>query len=100
MLDTDLTADDWAALVTQYKKRLQQHRGEPFPQDPHEQLWGAIGAVFRWWNKQRAITYRRLGATSPMLGHGRQRAVDGVRQYGRQFGDGCCVHAQSFDRRK
>src|SRR6202140_5392582 len=59
-LDTDLTADDWAELVKRYKKRLQQERGEPFPQDPHEQLWGAIGAVFGSWMTQRANTYRRL----------------------------------------
>ncbi len=59
-LDTDLTADDWAELVERYKKRLQQERGEPFPQDPHEQLWGAIGAVFGSWMNQRANTYRRL----------------------------------------
>ena len=59
-LDTDLTADDWAELVERYKKRLQEERGEPFPQDPHEQLWGAIGAVFGSWMNQRAITYRRL----------------------------------------
>src|SRR5450830_1447538 len=59
-LDTDLTADDWAELVEIYKKRLQQERGEPFPQDPHEQLWGAIGAVFGSWMNQRANTYRRL----------------------------------------
>ena len=59
-LDTDLTADDWAELVEQYKKRLQSERGEPFPQEPHAQLWGAIGAVFGSWMNQRAITYRRL----------------------------------------
>ncbi|HEX5212416.1 MAG TPA: pyruvate, phosphate dikinase, partial [Pseudolabrys sp.] len=59
-LDTDLTADDWAELVEQYKKRLKSERGEPFPQDPHEQLWGAIGAVFGSWMNQRANTYRRL----------------------------------------
>jgi pyruvate,orthophosphate dikinase len=59
-LDTDLSADDWAELVEQYKKRLQSERGEPFPQDPHQQLWGAIGAVFGSWMNQRAITYRRL----------------------------------------
>ncbi len=59
-LDTDLNADDWAALVERYKTRLLQERGEPFPQDPHEQLWGAVGAVFRSWMNQRAITYRRL----------------------------------------
>ena len=59
-LDTDLTADDWAELVERYKKRVQEERGEPFPQDPHEQLWGAIGAVFGSWMNQRANTYRRL----------------------------------------
>jgi pyruvate,orthophosphate dikinase len=59
-LDTELTADDWAELVELYKKRLQEQRGEPFPQDPHAQLWGAIGAVFGSWMNQRAITYRRL----------------------------------------
>src|SRR5664280_2421194 len=47
-------------LLDRYKKRLQQERGEPFPQDPHEQLWGAIGAVFGSWMNQRANTYRRL----------------------------------------
>jgi pyruvate,orthophosphate dikinase len=59
-LDTDMTADDWAELVERYKKRLQQERGQPFPQDPQEQLWGAIGAVFGSWMNQRANTYRRL----------------------------------------
>jgi pyruvate,orthophosphate dikinase len=59
-LDTELTADDWATLVGQYKKRVQDEKGEPFPQDPHAQLWGAIGAVFGSWMNQRAITYRRL----------------------------------------
>jgi pyruvate,orthophosphate dikinase len=59
-LDTDLDADDWAELVEQYKKRVQDELGKPFPQDPHEQLWGAIGAVFGSWMNQRAKTYRRL----------------------------------------
>jgi pyruvate,orthophosphate dikinase len=59
-LDTDLTADDWAELVKQYKKRVLEEKGEPFPQDPHAQLWGAIGAVFGSWMNQRAKTYRRL----------------------------------------
>ncbi|HEY7665459.1 MAG TPA: pyruvate, phosphate dikinase [Xanthobacteraceae bacterium] len=59
-LDTELTADDWVELVGRYKERLEEERGEPFPQDPHEQLWGAIGAVFGSWMNQRAITYRRL----------------------------------------
>jgi pyruvate,orthophosphate dikinase len=60
MLDTDLEADDWAEMVTRYKARVEEELGKPFPQDPHEQLWGAIGAVFGSWMNQRAITYRRL----------------------------------------
>ena len=45
-LDTDLSADDWADLVVRYKKRVKDELGQDFPQNPHEQLWGAIGAVF------------------------------------------------------
>jgi pyruvate,orthophosphate dikinase len=59
-LDTDLTADDWSDLVVKYKKRVKDELGEDFPQDPHAQLWGAIGAVFGSWMNQRANTYRRL----------------------------------------
>ncbi len=59
-LDTDLAADDWATLVERYKKRVKDELGQDFPQDPHEQLWGAIGAVFGSWMNQRAKTYRRL----------------------------------------
>ena len=59
-LDTDLDADDWEKVIVQYKKRVQEESGEPFPQDPNAQLWGAIGAVFGSWMNQRAITYRRL----------------------------------------
>jgi pyruvate,orthophosphate dikinase len=61
-LDTDLSADDWAAVIVRYKKRVEEESGKPFPQDPHAQLWGAIGAVFGSWMNQRAITYRRLHA--------------------------------------
>src|SRR5690348_7709149 len=59
-LDTDLTADDWKEVITGYKAIVQRELGKPFPQDPQEQLWGAIGAVFGSWMNQRAITYRRL----------------------------------------
>jgi pyruvate, orthophosphate dikinase len=59
-LDTDLSAEDWMALVQRYKERLAEEHDEPFPQDPHQQLWGAITAVFGSWMNQRAITYRRL----------------------------------------
>jgi pyruvate,orthophosphate dikinase len=61
-LDTDLTADDWKEVVGAYKAAVAEHHGQPFPQDTKEQLWGAIGAVFRSWNNARAITYRRLNA--------------------------------------
>ena len=59
-LDTDLSADDWAELVLRYKKRVKDELRQDFPQNPHQQLWGAIGAVFGSWMNQRAITYRKL----------------------------------------
>ncbi len=59
-LDTDLTAEDWRVVVDRYKQVVQDTLEAPFPQDPKEQLWGAIGAVFGSWMNQRAITYRRL----------------------------------------
>ena len=59
-LDTDLDAGDWEAVIVRYKERVEEESGKPFPQDPHAQLWGAIGAVFGSWMNQRAITYRRL----------------------------------------
>jgi pyruvate,orthophosphate dikinase len=59
-LDTDLSADDWVKLVARFQERIEEEHGEPFPQDPQQQLWGAIGAVFGSWMNQRAVTYRRL----------------------------------------
>ncbi len=59
-LDTDLKADDWKDVIRQYKKVVERELGKPFPQEPQEQLWGAIGAVFGSWMNQRAITYRKL----------------------------------------
>ncbi|MGQ3675941.1 pyruvate, phosphate dikinase [Xanthobacter sp. TB0139] len=59
-LDTELTADDWAYLIGKYKAKYEAELGKPFPQQPEEQLWGAIGAVFSSWMNNRAITYRRL----------------------------------------
>src|SRR5437763_4990036 len=53
-LDTDLSADDWVKLVALYKERVREEYGEPFPQDAHQQLWGAVGAVFSSWMNQRA----------------------------------------------
>ena len=59
-LDTELDADDLRELVAAYKAKVEEELGEPFPQEPRAQLWGAIGAVFGSWMNDRAITYRRL----------------------------------------
>ena len=59
-LDTELSADDWRQLVAEYKKLVAAEWGKPFPQDVHDQLWGAIGAVFGSWQSERAKVYRRL----------------------------------------
>lgn len=59
-LDTELTAEDWKAVIGLYKEKVKKELGHPFPQVVQDQLWGAIGAVFGSWMNQRAITYRRL----------------------------------------
>ncbi len=59
-LDTAITADEWQALIVRYKTLVEEHTGSAFPQDVKEQLWGAVGAVFKSWNGARAITYRKL----------------------------------------
>ncbi|HYI13732.1 MAG TPA: pyruvate, phosphate dikinase [Thermoanaerobaculia bacterium] len=58
--DAEIPAESLRELVATYKKIVRDRLGSDFPQDVHEQLWGAIGAVFNSWNNQRAITYRRL----------------------------------------
>lgn len=59
-LDTDLTGEDWKQLCDQFKAKVEEELGTGFPQDPKEQLWGAIGAVFKSWMNTRANTYRAL----------------------------------------
>lgn len=58
--DTELTADDLKELVEIYKAKVLEVLGKPFPEDPMEQLWGAIGAVFQSWMGKRAVAYRRF----------------------------------------
>ena len=58
--DTELAAEDWRALVGEYVTIVEREQGQPFPQDVHEQLWGAIAAVFDSWDSDRAKVYRRL----------------------------------------
>jgi pyruvate,orthophosphate dikinase len=60
ILDTDLGAESWIEVISLYKRAVEKKTGAPFPQDPRDQLWGAIGAVFASWMNERAITYRRL----------------------------------------
>ena len=60
VLDTDLSAEDWREVIADYKRKVEEATGKPFPQKPWDQLWGAIGAVFGSWMNARAITYRRL----------------------------------------
>lgn len=66
--DTELSADDWRAIVSEYKRIVREELGRDFPQDPHEQLWGAIRAVFDSWDSERAKVYRRLNDIPRDLG--------------------------------
>ncbi|EKU77137.1 pyruvate, phosphate dikinase [Sphingobium yanoikuyae] len=61
-LDTEMTADDWKALVSEYKALVAKLWNKPFPQDVADQLWGAISAVFGSWQADRAKVYRRLNS--------------------------------------
>jgi pyruvate,orthophosphate dikinase len=58
--DTDITVDELKALVKDFKATIVKVLGKPFPEDPQEQLWGSIGAVFSSWMGKRAIEYRRI----------------------------------------
>ena len=58
--DTELEASDWEEIVKKYKSAVQAEMGKPFPQDVNDQLWGAVGAVFKSWMNDRAIFYRKM----------------------------------------
>ena len=60
VLDTEMEANDWKALIGSFREQVKNETGKDFPQDVHEQLWGAIGAVFQSWQNQRAKVYRKL----------------------------------------
>ncbi len=59
-IDTDLGASDWEKVVADYKAVVEDRLGHAFPQDPHDQLWGAVSAVFASWMNDRAKFYRRM----------------------------------------
>jgi len=66
--DTAVTASGWKELVGEYKAYYLEKAGQPFPEDPLEQLWGAIGAVFGSWMAEKAVTYRRVEKITGLLG--------------------------------
>ncbi len=67
-LDTDLNAEDLKGLIVKYKEKIKAKTGQEFPQDPWQQLVGARDAVFKSWNNDRAISYRRMNKISDDLG--------------------------------
>ena len=68
--DPELPADALAAVADEYEALIEKHAGRPFPQDPHEQLWGGIRAVFDSWDNKRAREYRRLHGLPDDMGTG------------------------------
>ena len=66
--DTEVTAQGWRQLVGEYKAYFKEKTGQDFPEDPIEQLWGAIGAVFGSWMGEKAVTYRRVEKITGLLG--------------------------------
>jgi pyruvate, orthophosphate dikinase len=66
--DTDVSAEGWKKLVREYKAYYTEKTGKAFPDDPQEQLWGAIGAVFDSWMGEKAVTYRRVEKITGLLG--------------------------------
>jgi pyruvate, orthophosphate dikinase len=66
--DTQVPAEGWRELVASYKEYYKSKTGKVFPEDPEEQLWGAIGAVFSSWNAEKAVTYRRVEKITGLLG--------------------------------
>ena len=66
--DTQVPAEGWRELVASYKEYFKSKTGKAFPEDPEEQLWGAIGAVFGSWNAEKAVTYRRVEKITGLLG--------------------------------
>ena len=66
--DAQVPAEGWRELVGEYKKYFRAKTGRDFPEDPQEQLWGAIGAVFESWMGEKAVTYRRVEKITGLLG--------------------------------
>ena len=87
ILDTELTPENMKKLVDRYKTHIKEKIKIDFPQDPNEQLWGAISAVFNSWKNQRAITYRKLNDIPEEWG----TAVNVQSMVFGNMGDDCCT---------
>ncbi len=86
-LDTQLKASDWLEVIDGYLEVVEKTKKKSFPQDVHEQLWTAIGAVFSSWMNQRAITYRKLND----IPHDWGTAVNVQAMVFGNMGDDCCT---------
>ena len=85
--DTELTAEELKDLVKDYKKTVKKVLGKDFPDDPYEQMWGGVGAVFASWNGKRAIEYRRI----EKIPHEWGTAVNVQAMVFGNMGDDCCT---------
>ena len=87
VLDTEVSAEIWENITILFKDLVKKVTGDDFPQDPIEQLWGAISAVFSSWMNQRAITYRKLNDIPASWG----TAVNIQAMVFGNMGDDCCT---------
>ena len=88
--DTQVPAEGWRELVGQYKAYFRSKTGKDFPEDPYEQLWGAIGAVFESWMAEKAVTYRRVERITGLLGTGVSVVQMVFGNLGENSGTGVC----------
>ncbi len=80
--DQDLNTDDLKELVSRFKKAVKESTGKDFPEDPWEQLWGSVMAVFESWNNPRATYYRKKYNIPAEWGTAVNVQGNGIRQYG------------------
>jgi pyruvate,orthophosphate dikinase len=88
--DTQVSAEGWRQLVATYKGYFKEKTGKDFPEDPKEQLWGAIGAVFESWMGEKAVTYRRVEKITGLLGTGVNVVQMVFGNTGEKSGTGVC----------
>ena len=86
-LDTEVSAISWKKITNQFKDLVKAKTGKDFPQDPIDQLWGSVGAVFNSWMNQRAITYRKLNDIPESWG----TAVNVQAMVFGNMGNDCCT---------